>query len=83
MPTVAVVDGVKIQFYYDEHPPAHFHVEFAEYQAMISIETLELMEGNLPRRQLRKIVAWAEPRMALLHDAWLACRSDENPGKIP
>jgi hypothetical protein len=24
MPTVAMVDGIKIQFYWDEHPPPHF-----------------------------------------------------------
>jgi hypothetical protein len=25
MPVVAIVDGVKIEFYPDEHPPPHFH----------------------------------------------------------
>lgn len=82
MPTVAVVDGIKIQFYNDEHPPTHFHAEFAEYEAMISIDTLKVLKGRLPRPQLRKIVAWAEPRKAQLADAWDACQADRNPGKI-
>ena len=27
MPTVAVVEGVKVQFFFDDHPPPHFHAE--------------------------------------------------------
>jgi hypothetical protein len=25
MPTIAIVDGVKIQMFYDDHNPPHFH----------------------------------------------------------
>jgi hypothetical protein len=80
---VAVVDGIKIAFYRDEHPPTHFHAKFAEHEAIISIETLKILKGHLPRPQLRKGVAWAEPRRALLREAWYTCQADLNPGKIP
>jgi hypothetical protein len=40
MPTVAVVGGVKIQFFAQEHPPPHFHAVFAEYRAQIDIRSL-------------------------------------------
>jgi Domain of unknown function (DUF4160) len=83
MPTVAIVDGVKIQFYNDEHPPPHFHAEHAEHRAMISIDTLEILQGHLPRAQYRKVAAWAEPRKSALLRAWALCQSDLNPGKIP
>jgi hypothetical protein len=33
MPTVAIIEGVKIQFYPDEHLPPHFHAVFAEFIA--------------------------------------------------
>ena len=33
MPVVAIVDGVKIEFYPDEHPPPHFHARYAEFVA--------------------------------------------------
>jgi hypothetical protein len=29
VPTVAIIDGVKIDFYFDEHPPPHFHARYA------------------------------------------------------
>jgi hypothetical protein len=82
MPTVAVIDGVKIQFYWDEHPPPHFHAEYAEYRAMIDIETLEVLEGAIPRPQHRRVVAWARSREAELLAAWTACQADLSPRKI-
>jgi hypothetical protein len=35
VPAVAIVDGVKIEFYPDEHPPPHFHARHAEFVAQI------------------------------------------------
>jgi hypothetical protein len=83
MPIVAIVDGIKIQFYNDEHPPAHFHAQFAEHEAMIGIDDCKVLKGHLPRPRLRKVVAWAKPRKPLLFKAWDACQADRNPGKVP
>jgi hypothetical protein len=82
MPTVATFDGIKIQFYWDEHPPPHFHAEVGEYRAMIDIETLEIIVGHIPRPQLRKVVTWGRTRSQELMEAWVRCRSDRNPGRI-
>ncbi len=82
MPTVAIFGGIKIQFYWDEHPPPHFHAEYGEYRAVIDIETLDLLGGYIPRPQYRRVVSWAETRKAALLVAWVKCRSDLNPGKI-
>ena len=82
MPIVATIDGIKIQFYWDEHPPAHFHAEYAEYRASIDIETLEVLRGAIPRAQLRKVIAWARPRERQLFEAWTYCQSDMSPRKI-
>jgi hypothetical protein len=82
MPLVAAFDGIKIEFYWDEHPPPHFHVEYAEHQALIDIDSLRVIRGSLPVAQYRKVVAWARPRKSALHMAWLSCRSDLDPGKL-
>jgi hypothetical protein len=66
MPTLAVVDGVRIQFYPDDHPPPHFHVEFAEYRAAFSIQTLRIVKGTLPDPKRRAVVDWATPRRSVL-----------------
>ena len=82
MPIVAVIDGITIKFYWDEHPPPHFHAEYAERRAMIDIETLDILEGDIPKAQYRKVVVWAAPRKKELLKAWMNGLADINPGKI-
>src|SRR5258708_21281858 len=62
MPTVAVINGIKIELYFDEHPPPHFHARYAEFVAQIDLETLEIIKESMPRPQLRTIQGWATPR---------------------
>jgi Domain of unknown function (DUF4160) len=66
VPTVAVIDGVKIQFYPDDHGPPHFHAEFAEHRAVIDIATCTLTRGSLPRAKLAAVLDWAPPRSHIL-----------------
>jgi hypothetical protein len=82
MATVARVGGIKIQFYCDDHPPAHFHAEYAEYRAQIAIDSLQIIKGHIPNAQFRKVIRWAKPRRDQLFAAWMQCQSDLHPGKI-
>jgi hypothetical protein len=58
MPTIALVSGVRIIIYPKDHLPPHLHAKFAEYQAMISIVTGDLLEGSLPRAKLTAVQEW-------------------------
>ncbi len=82
MPTVAIVEGIKIQFYWDDHPPSHFHVEYGDYRAQIAISSLRILNGYIPKAQHRKIVAWARSRKSELLGMWIKCQSDLHPGKF-
>jgi hypothetical protein len=82
MPVVAIINGIKIEFYFDEHPPPHFHARYAEFVAQIDIETLQVIKGSLPRPQMRTIQQWARLRSQALREAWDACGTGENPGSI-
>jgi hypothetical protein len=82
MPTVAILDGMKIQFFPNEHPPPHFHVVYAEYRALIKIDTMELWKGRLPRNKLRSVIEWANPRQAVLFATWAAATANEEIGRI-
>ena len=44
--------------FFNDHLPLHFHAEFGAYKAMISIETGELLQGEMPLKQLKLIQAW-------------------------
>lgn len=82
MPTVAIVEGVKIQFYPKEHPPPHFHAVFAEHRAQIDIATLRVLRGRLPRAKLRVVISWAETRREALQRGWDAVLAKRKPEKI-
>jgi len=82
MPTVAVVDGMKIQFFAAEHPPPHFHVALAEYRAQIEIRDLRLLRGGLPPAKLSAVLSWAQPRRAVLLATWERVVGGGSPGKI-
>lgn len=66
MPIVAIVDGVRVMFYANEHPPPHFHAAIGEHQAVIDIDTLTISAGFLPVAKRRRVLAWAKPRQAAL-----------------
>nr|WP_302143144.1 DUF4160 domain-containing protein [Halomonas alkalicola] len=45
--------------YYDDHNPPHFHAYYGDHEVIIAIQTLELMEGRLPKRALAMVLEWA------------------------
>lgn len=69
MPTIAKIDGIKIQVFADHNPP-HFHVVFAEYEILISIPGLEVLQGSMPRAQLDKALSWARVHMRDIENEW-------------
>lgn len=83
MPTLARFDGIKIQIFHEDHPPPHFHAVFGEHNAALRIDTLEVLDGFLPRPQLRTVRAWARTRQTELMRAWDQCLADQMPDKIP
>ena len=60
MATIKIIDSIKIDVYSREHPLPHFHLIYAEYEALICIKTLELPKGQIPKRQLNKVIKWAK-----------------------
>ena len=50
MPEIAHFYGIVIQMYFGDHPPPHFHAIYGGHKAVIDIETLVLIEGELPPR---------------------------------
>lgn len=70
MPTVVRLGNVKIVIYARDHNPPHFHVLAAEYAAIISIETLEVLAGFLPRQMYELATDWAADHMDVLQEAW-------------
>ena len=56
--------------YFDDHPPAHFHAKYGEYEAQVAIATGEILNGELPRRARALVEEWTELHRDELMDDW-------------
>ncbi len=70
MPEVSRFLGIVIYMYFNEHNPPHFHAEYNEFKASISIRSLGLIEGKLPARVMSLVVEWAQQHQNELLDNW-------------
>lgn len=82
MPTLSIFYGVVIQMYWSDHNPPHFHALYAEHEALIDIETLEVLRGSLPKRALAMVREWTQEHQTELLAAWELASHNEHPPKI-
>jgi hypothetical protein len=62
--------GIDITMRYrGEHPPAHFHAEYAGHKASFDIGTMT-MKGSMPPKARGLIVEWAAIHEAELFEDW-------------
>lgn len=74
MPEISRFFGIVIAMYYRDHAPPHFHASYGGDSARFSIETLELLEGSLPRRVVSLVVEWAFAHRDELSKDWELAR---------
>jgi hypothetical protein len=77
MPRISQFFGLVITMYYNDHNPPHFHVRYAENEASVIIETLEILAGRLPRRALAMVLEWAALHRAELQANWERAREGQ------
>ena len=81
MPELARFLGIVIGIFPREHPPAHFHAVYGEYQITVDIET-GVVHGDFPRRALRLVLEWFDLHQQELLDAWERVQAGFPPKKI-
>ncbi len=59
MPEIARFYGIVIKLFFGDHLPPHFHAVYGEHVGLFNIETLEMIEGDLPIRAKRLVTEWA------------------------
>lgn len=84
MPTISMFFGIIVRMYCGkaEHNPPHIHVYYQEHKASFDIRTAEKVEGRLPPRQTRLVVAWIELRREELMADWDLASRGELPFRI-
>lgn len=82
MPRISTFYGIVITMYFSDHGHPHFHARHAEGEAKVRIDDLEIIDSNLPRRQLRFVLAWAELHQDELKENWRRARAGETLEEI-
>lgn len=85
MPEIARFLGIIIRMYVEtgqKHSKPHFHAYYQGAVAIYNIETIELISGELPRRQMRFVEAWAELHQEELLKNWDRLQSGHAPEKV-
>jgi hypothetical protein len=82
MPEISRFFGIIITMYYNDHAPPHFHVRYGQQKALIAIESLAILEGNLKPRALGLVVEWASQHQGELMHNWQLARQNSPLEKI-
>ena len=82
MPVVSSFYGILIYFYFEDHNPPHFHAKYNEFEALIDIETLGIVRGNLPSKAHSLVVEWGSKHKAALLIDWELAKANKQPEKI-
>jgi Domain of unknown function (DUF4160) len=64
------------------HNRPHLHAVYQRAKVVLAVDTIEVLAGQLPRRQQRLLEGWAELHQQVLLDAWHILQSDRNPPPI-
>lgn len=76
MPVISSFYGIIIRMYFGDHVPAHFHADYNEYSAQVSIVDFQIIKGNLPPKALALVVEWAAIHQDELMKNWKSLCED-------
>jgi hypothetical protein len=82
MPVVARFYGILIKMYFSqsEHGVPHFHAVYGEFNGVFAIETLEMIEGDLPSRSQKLVKEWGVQYKNELLSMWQNNEFKQLPG---
>ena len=82
MPVIARFYGIVIKMYFSqsEHGIPHFHAVYGEFVGVFAIESLKMIEGDLPTRAERLVKDWAGQYQSELLRMWQTNEFKQLPG---
>ncbi len=73
MPVISMFYGIIIMiFYFDnkKHHQPHIHAQYGEDEAIIAINSGDVLEGKLPKSKMKLVQAWIEIHKEELMADW-------------
>ena len=70
MPVITRFYGILIKMYFNDHLPPHFHAIYNEYNGLFDLNTLNMIEGDLPLKAIKLVKEWAKDYQSELNRMW-------------
>ena len=72
MPVISRFYGMVVKMYFrqSEHNPPHIHIIYGDNSGVIDIATSQLIEGDLPKRELKMAQEWTKRYKEDLIQIW-------------
>jgi len=86
VPLIAQFRGISVYMYTEpdaQHRLPHFHAYYGEYAATFTITPPGMLEGTLPRPQLRLVLAWAELYRHEIDEDWYLAQAGQPVKRVP
>ena len=77
MPIISMFRGIKVCLYWHDHMPPHFLATYGGAEIIVSIEDLDVLEGNIPSKQLKMLLGWAAFHQEELRENWELAREKQ------
>lgn len=72
MPEISRFYGIVIKMFFKpkEHEPSHIHALYGEYVGEFNIQTMEMIEGDLPQKAQALVREWMSLHQQQLQSMW-------------
>ena len=81
MPEISRFYGIVIKMFFKpkEHEPSHIHALYGEYLGEFNILTMEMIQGDLPKKAQELVQEWLALHQSELQEMW----EKQQIGKLP
>lgn len=72
MPEISRFYGIVIKMFFKpkEHEPSHIHALYGEHVGIFNLHTLEMLEGDLPKKAQELVQEWMRKNQSELIKMW-------------
>lgn len=72
MPEISRFYGIVIKMFFKpkEHEPSHIHALYGEYVGIFDLQSMEMTEGDLPKRAQELVREWLSQNQGELLKMW-------------
>lgn len=82
MPTISMFRGIKVFMNWNEHNPPHFYATYGGEEVTVLIKELEVLSGDIPKKQLKMLLGWAAFHQEELMENWELLENDQEMFQI-